>query len=119
MKCRAIKDNNIVFFGSYGINQDGTAKKADNYSTEQQGVADSLTQRLSILKGELWYQFSYGIPLFEKVKSKTYIDTYVATVVKNHPEVVNIIKFNSKLENRHYSAEMEILSSYGPLNFTI
>ena len=119
MRCRKIINNNIVWFGSYGKNQDGTAIKADNFSTEQQNVADSLTQRLSVLKGELWYKVSYGIPLFEKIKSKAYIDSYVATVVKQHPEVVSIIKFSSELVNKHYIAEIEILSSYGSIKLNI
>lgn len=119
MRTRAIKDNNIVWFGSYGKNADGSAKfyNADksSFSEKQTAVADSLTQRLSVLRGELWYRVSYGIPLFDKVNSKTLIDTFVASTVTGHEDVVRIESFESLLQNHKYTCNMKIISVYGDL----
>ena len=143
MKCRRIKtwkdDNNvihkdIVWFGSYGVHADGTAKRytnsdevndksqfvpQDNYATEQQGVADSLTQRLSVLKNELWYQMSYGLPLFEKYRSKGTIDAYVVLTVLSHPDVRSFTSFSSTLERNSYSCNFVVNTTYGKVSVSI
>ena len=133
MNCRRIKtwiDENgnkrmdIVWFGSYGKNVDGTAKffsetKHDNYATQQEAVANSLTQRLNVLKGELWYAINYGIPLIDKLKSKTTLDAFVATTISSHPNVVNILEFTSSIKNRKYSCNVRIMSEYGALLISI
>lgn len=119
MKCRAMQNNNIVWFGSYGKNEDGTAKFYDanknSFSDKQVAVKDSLTQRLSVLKGELWYRVSYGIPLFDKVNSKTLIDTFVISTITDNKEVVRIENFESSLRNHNYTCNMKIITSYGDL----
>ena len=40
--------------------------KHENYGKEKEAIIDSLTQRLSVIKGELWYNVSAGLPLLEK-----------------------------------------------------
>lgn len=148
MRTRAMEGNNIVWFGSAGKNPDGTAKlvynqqglysdsrdlnkkisepaketlrmSKFNFSTEQIGVRDSLVQRLSVLKGELWYRVNYGIPLFDKVHSKTLIDTQVASVVTSHEDVIRIEKFESSLYNHKYSCNMTIVTVFGNLDLEI
>lgn len=68
---------------------------AMNYSTRQEGVRDSLIARLDLIKGELWYRRSYGLPLLEKIKSKGIIDSIIINYIMDHPDVVNIEQFNS------------------------
>lgn len=168
MKCRRIKtwkdDNNIVhkdivWFGSYGVHADGTAKRyadsdevnehkaiasettlasnllpvqnpvdlsdrpqfvpQDNYATEQQGVADSLTQRLSVLKNELWYQMNYGLPLFEKYRSKGTMDAYIVSTVLSHPDVRSFASFSSTLERNSYSCNFVVNTTYGEVSVII
>lgn len=129
MRCRRVKrqttENTIVWFGSYGLNSDGTAKffnendKHDNYSDQQQGVADSLIQRLSVIKNELWYNINYGLPLIEKIKSKTELDSVVASIIFSHPDVVDIISFESRIVNKHYIMNANISSKYGELQLDI
>ncbi len=130
MKCRRIKIEqgvkNIVWFGSYGKNPDGTAKfynennKNDNYSTEQQCVVDSLMQRLSVIKGELWYNVLVGIPLFEKIKRKGLIDSYVISEILKHKDVNQILFFESNIINQNiYSAKIDILTNFGNINLVI
>lgn len=125
MRCRRVKrqtsENTIVWFGSYGLNSDGTAKffnendKHDNYGDKQEAVADSLTQRLSVIKNELWYNVYYGLPLIDKIKSKTELDAIVASIIFTHPDVIDIIKFESRVVNKHYYMSSVISSKYGDI----
>lgn len=137
MKCRRLKiekdasgnilRRDIVWFGSYGLNHDGTAKffnandKHDNYASEAEGVAMSLTQRLNVLQGELWYNINSGIPLWDKHKNTTILDTYITSTILSHPEVKNIIEFSSELihssnqKQLTYFAKTKILTNYGEL----
>lgn len=142
MRTRRIKiDENgvkhIVWFGSYGKNQDGTAKfydnnvnrslygkddngKHDNYSKEQEAIKDSLMQRLSVIKGELWYNVSVGIPLFDKIKKKGVLDSYIVFEILKHPDVKEVLEFKSNVVNNHsYSCSCNVLSKYGEINITI
>ena len=123
MRCRAIENNNVVWFGSIGKNEDGTAifydKDKNSFSKDTIAVQDSLIQRLSILERELWYRISYGIPIWEKAQSKALIDSTIASIITNHPQVVRINKFESKVENRNYSCSLEIVSEYGEFNLSL
>lgn len=76
--------------------------KAENYATDQHGVATSLIARLSIIKGELWYKASYGLPLMDKIKNKGIYDSIIINIINEHPDVKNITYFNSSVENHKY-----------------
>ena len=128
MNCRRNKldDNhlNVVWFGSYGRNEDGTAKffneanKHDNFSEAQQSVIDSLTQQLSVLQGELWYAIDFGLPVLDN-PSKLELDAEVADIVLSHPDVVAITKFSSTKTLRNYDATITIESVFGELVLNI
>lgn|SRR5574344_83894 len=119
MRCRKIIDGNVVWFGSYGKDVNDKALKAGNFSDNQQGVADDLTQRLSVIKGELWYRVNYGLPLFDKVKSKAYMDTITIDNILAHEDVVRITSFKSTIVDRRYTCEAEILTKYGKIDFEL
>ena len=143
MRCRKIVEENgiknIVWFGSYGKNQDGTAKfagevtsdvnkqygyedngKHENYSIEEQAICDSITQQLSIIRGELWYNINKGLPIFDKVKRKGFIDSYVVETTLNTKDVKSITSFKSEIENNHhYKANLNVLTKYGELAIEI
>ena len=133
MKCRRLKiyedetgqHTELVWFGSYGKNQDGSSKfysdvnKHDNFADKQEGVKDSLIQRLSIIRRELWYNTLYGLPIANKEKSKLTIDAEISKIVMSHPDVVRIITFNSNIINKKYNCYMEILSTFGELTLNI
>lgn len=130
MKTRRIKTDNlghrhIVWFGSYGKNDDGTAKfysstnKHDNYSSEQQSVVDGLTQRLSVIKGELWYKINEGVPLFDKFKSKAIIDSELLSIISSHPDVKSILSFESVINKTSYSCNVKILTIYGEVEVSL
>ncbi len=140
MKCRRLKleydaggnilRRDIVWFGSYGVNHDGTAKfynaknKHDNYATGKQAVADSLTQRLNVLQGELWYAVNTGFPLWEKHKNTNVLDIYITSTILKHPDVSEVIEFSSEITQKEgqnyyiYSANVRIMTKYGELTIT-
>ena len=129
MRCRTyIEDNgtkNIVWFGSYGKNSDGTAKKISNqqvesnFSINENAVADSLTEKLHVIKGELWHAIQFGLPLLDKVKSKALIDTTVAQIVSEQTNVIGITSFTSSIINKEYKCNMIIKTIFGDVNVLI
>ena len=135
MKCRRIKKwideqgvthTNLVWFGSYGTKSNGQAKfyddqnKHDNFSTNLEGVQDSLIQRLSVLKQELWYNIVYGMPLINNnVNSKMAVDSFIIDTVLNHPDVQSINQLESKVDKHNYYANISIKTNFGELNLNI
>lgn len=125
MRCRHIENGEVVWFNSLGLDKSQPvyditgeligykSKKSENFSNEQQAVADSLTQRLSILKNELWYRMSYGLPLFDKIKSKVFMDSEITSIIMNHPDVLRIESFESHIIDKKYTYICQIVSKYG------
>ncbi len=121
----------LVFFGSYGLNPDGTAKfynendKNNSFSEHKEAVADTLLVKLNILEGELWYAINEGWPLWSNHKNKYVLDMYVTSVVLREKNVVRIERFNSDIKrynnNKYltYVAELVILTEFGEVNISI
>ena len=117
MRCRNSIDKNIVWFGSYGIEEDGKAKKmngdfVDNFVENEKAVAQSLKQKLSIIQGELWYHINYGLPLYNKVKSKGVLDAVILGILEDHPSVKKIINFKSSIVNHKYTFTFTVNTIY-------
>lgn len=91
----------------------------DNYVDRQDAVVSSLTQRFSIIRGELWYAINTGLPLFDNVTSKSIIDAYVVKTISGHPDVRSITYFDSKLEKNEYTASCKILTIFGELMLSL
>lgn len=142
MKCRRLVGKNLVWFGSYGKDSDGhalfyndgkphqtyneqelgvlgtlnflkTINRHDNYTTKQDGVANSLTQRLSVIQGELWFAINYGFPLTNSNLSKGVYDAYVTSRILEHPEVKDILQFTSLINNHSYECKVLVSTIYG------
>jgi len=117
MQCRKLHiENNskdIVWFGSYGKNQDGTAKKDVNYVSNEEAVTHSLIPRLSIIKGELWYEPTYGIPLLDRIRSKDIFDSTLIKMITIHPQVSGIKSIESTVNGHTYVFNVKINSIYG------
>lgn len=133
------KRTNVVWFGSTGIitrGFDGSVWDTsawddgightifyndahDSFSTRQTAVVDSLTQRLSIIKGELWYAMSYGIPLFEKNRSKVEFDAWILKTISEHPDVIKISSFTSQIISSTYSCHVKIQTKYGQIDLNL
>lgn len=111
--------DNIIPFKDFCL-----AKKIDgNYAEKQEGVAYSLIQRLSIIRGELWYQINHGLPLLDKVRSGEVFDSVIIQIILRHPDVKNINDFQSSISNNHnykfyakvmtiYNVEIELSNTY-------
>lgn len=87
-------------------------KRGKNYSINQEGVKDSLIQRLSVLKGELWYKYSYGLPLLDKIRNKGIYDAIVLDIITDHPDVTGISTFKSTLINHTYNFSFTATTIY-------
>lgn len=85
-----------------------------NYAEEQEGVAASLIQRLSVLKKELWYRASYGLPLLDKIRNKGILDAIVIDIIMSHPDIENLISFGSEFNQlkHQYSFVFSVLTTY-------
>lgn len=113
MRCRNSIDNNIVWFKSYGIEEDGKAKKVkENFVENEKAVAQSLKQKLSVIQGELWYHINYGLPLYNKVKSKGVLDAVILGILEDHPSVKKIINFKSSIVNHKYTFTFTVNTIY-------
>lgn len=118
-KNRPIELNGITFKTSVDINKMfDQIDRHGNYAKKQEAVAHSLNQKLSILEGEIWNRIDKGWPLMNK-SNKLIYDTYLLDTISNHPKVVSISDFQSKSENRHYSAYVRIESIYGSSEINI
>ena len=131
MKCRRINPENgmVVWFGvkdvirneageNQAIFQDETNKHA-NYATGSEGVANSLKQRLSVLKHELWYDYNKGMPLPDKARSKAIIDAYIIQTILEHPDVIDIKGFESEQERNNYTCYFVVNTIYGQIELGI
>lgn len=106
----------------YGIEPNNAQRNVPNYkevvsvgysySSKQEGVRDSLIPRLGIIKGELWYRKSYGLPLLDKIKSKGIFDSIIVGYIMDHPDVVGLNEFTSKLEGHSYKYDCKINTIY-------
>lgn len=118
MRCRKLVNDNIVWFNSYGKDLDGKSLKANNYSEENNAVCDSLTQRFSVIKGELWYSINYGLPLFDKV-NKDIMDAVILDIINAHPDINTITYFESTVNNRNYNLEFKAISNFGDVELKL
>lgn len=89
------------------------------FAEKQEGVACSLTQRLSVIQGELWYNVTQGLPLFENVTSSTTLDAWVIETIMSHPDVTDITSFYSTSKNHKYSADVVIATTFGEISLSI
>jgi len=99
----------------------GSKIPADNYIIDnQEMVGKSLTQRLAVIKGELYYNLNYGLPLLDKIRDKAIIDIEIINIINKHPAVVKINSFSSSVikenkntkENNVYQFTVDVLTVY-------
>lgn len=119
MKCRRMVDKNIIWFGSAGRDSLGKKIAENNYSYEKEAVAQSLRQKLSIIKGELWFNTNLGIPLLDTNKKDVVLDSYISSILMSQPDVISIKKFVSKQINHKYTCSFIVQTIYGDYELTI
>lgn len=124
MICRKIEEydgqKNLVFFGVKGVykDKDGTlrsvfTKDKKSYADGIDGVNQSVMQRLSLIKGELYHFMNAGFPLTDKVYEKQVFDAHIINVLSHHSEVTSIDKIESKVLNRAYYCKVHFSTRYG------
>ena len=85
----------------------------DNYAKDLDAVAQSLQQNLSVIRGELWYNVDFGMPLTSSNLSKGILDSYVVDAILDNLYVYSIATFDSLVSNHHYKATFEANTIYG------
>lgn len=146
MKCRRINPENgmVIWFGvkeppkqALFVNEDVVVSnelvvsdegktifqnpddKHDNYADKAEAVTNSLRQWLSVIKHELWYDYEYGIPLIDKVRSKAVIDAYIVEKIMQHPDVIDITDFESRQTNNFYTCYFIVNTIYGQIELGV
>lgn len=109
-------DNLIIFKASNKAKEDKNGV-TNSYANGREAVSQSLIQRLSLLEGELYHYIRAGFPSFKKA-NKNILDSYVVKVILNHPEVKSISSYQSKVEDRIYYMNANIITIYGELDFS-
>lgn len=87
----------------------------ESYAKDGDAVVESLNQKLKVIRGEIWNHIDYGIPLLESGKSKGIIDAFVIQTVNSHPDVTEILEFNSQLNKDVYTLQIKVLTTYGEI----
>ena len=87
--------------------------KTTNYVEDTDAVVASLIQRLSVIKGELWWQVNYGMPLTDKVRGTTLYDMVVTDIITSHPGVASIQSYSSNLVGHTYTYTCTIKTVFG------
>lgn len=104
----------IQYFNTYDIDccLPCFANKQENYVDKQEGVAKSLTQRLAVIKNELWYDINYGLPLIDKIKNKAVFDAYIIKTINAHQEVKKIKEYISSVDHGVYTYKCTAISIF-------
>lgn len=102
-------DTNSVKVGRGSL----TTPSVANYVEDTDAVVASLIQRLSIIKGELWYQVNYGLPLTDKQTGVNVFDLVIADIISSHPGVASLDKYTSKIAGHTYYYSCQITSIFG------
>ena len=90
-----------------------TTTKLPNYVEDTDAVVVSLIQRLSVIKGELWWQVNYGVPLTDKVRGTTLYDMVITDIIASHPGVASIQSYSSNLVGHTYTYTCTIKTIFG------
>lgn len=111
------ENGNLILYKAANKVEADKDGKINSYINGRDAVSQSLTQRLSLLEGELYHYIRAGFPSFKKA-NKNILDSYVVKVILNHPEVKSISSYQSRVENRIYYMNADIVTIYGELDFS-
>lgn len=121
MKVRQFQNGKVAWFNSFGVDNDGNKLSTTNFVENNAYISSELTQKLSVIKNELWYDFTNGLPLTDKVNKKVIIDNYVLSTIQQQNGVLDIISFTSNIasNNHTYRCNVVIHTIFGQLKLTI
>lgn len=108
------------YFDSIFIDKNNEISDKENacaYAIGAEAVRQYLLQHLQVIKNELWYNYEYGLPLFQKGLTKAMIDAEVALIISECADVEAIETFKSSIDEKHdYHLSFSVLTKYGKLD---
>lgn len=113
---RLSKTKDVCPYNSKKPTTDSSSSYAANSS---EMVANDLISKLSIIKGELWYNRLYGLPLLDKVRNKSFLDAEVLKIIRNQEGVESITSFESNVDNHVYNVNVTIKTIYGNITISV
>ena len=93
----------------------------NNYANDIDAIVESLRQRLSVMKNELWYDYLYGLPLLQKGVTKAMIDSDAILMITYCPGVVSLNKFVSEIDvaTKEYKLDFAVTTIYGDASIVV
>lgn len=113
---RLSKTKDVCPYNSKKPTSDSSSSYAANSS---EMVANDLISKLSVIKGELWYNRLYGLPLLDKVRNKSFLDAEVLKIIRNQEGVESITSFESNVDNHVYNVKVSIKTIYGNITISV
>lgn len=110
-----IKYHSIFIDGHAEITSKENAK---TFAEDEEAVRQYLLQHLCIIKNELWYNYTYGLPLTYKNISKAMIDAEAISIITSCPDVVDLIDFDSSLSNHNYTMSFKVDTRFGKIEIS-
>lgn len=97
------------------------AQKHHNFGSGLEGVRQSLIQRLSVIRNELWYNYLYGLPLLSDEATKGMLDAAAIDIIYGHPAVYTIEEFTSSTDKatHSYYCSFRVRTRYGLVDVTV
>ena len=90
---------------------------SSTYAKDAEAVRQYLLQHLAVIKHELWYNYEYGLPLFQKGLTKAMIDAEVVSIIYQCPQIESILDYTSYVDdNNQYHLSFSLLTKYGKLD---
>lgn len=88
-------------------------------------VRQAIETRLLLFKEEWWENKLEGLPLFQQIvgspaseKNKIIVDNIIRERILGTKNVVSIVEFESRIENRDYFFYCKVLTKYGVLEYS-
>ena len=110
----------VPYYRSKFVNSEGNLTSKENactYCKDIDAVRQYLLQHLAVIKHELWYNYEYGLPIFEKGLTKAMIDAEVAMIIYDCNAVESILSFESTTNKNHeYHLSFSVMTKYGKLD---
>lgn len=117
----AIEDQENLMFARTTDVTPYKSKYATSYLYDsKEAIASNLITKLSIIRGELWYNKTYGLPLLDKIKNKWIMDAEIVDIILSESGVSAITSLDSTLTKEGvYTAEIKVSTIYGDISVSI
>lgn len=119
---KTIQSSQLEYVEGTDILTRNSAKKVhNNFSEDADAVVESLRQRLSVMKNELWNDYLYGLPLLQEGVTKAMIDSDAILMISYCPGVRSLNSFKSEIDvsSKTYKLEFDISTIYGDVSVSV